>query len=108
MRIIRVAVQHIRILPAMFSANHVLNLPICFICISTKHKPHDMEELSDVLKDFGSRIQNESRIMNLKIKPTYRKILAQMKSILFRVPLRYHATSPRGSRKYKEDMEGKN
>lgn len=30
------------------------NLPICFICTSTKHKPHDMEELSEVLKDFGS------------------------------------------------------
>lgn len=48
-----------------------------------------MEELSEVLKDFGNRIQNESRILNSKIKPTYSKILAQMKSILFRVPLRY-------------------
>lgn len=65
------------------------NLPICFICTSTKHKPHDMEELSEVLKDFGSRIQNESWIMNSKIKPTYRKILAQMNSTLYRVPLRY-------------------
>lgn len=65
------------------------NLPICFICTSTKHKPHDMEELSEVLKNFCSRIQNESRILNSKIKPTHRKILAQMKSTLLRVPLRY-------------------
>ncbi|XP_048743290.2 uncharacterized protein LOC125656745 [Ostrea edulis] len=87
------------------------NLPLCLICSSTKHKPHDMVELIEIKKEIIGSIETENEVLR-NLKPVYQQILQHTESRLLFLSVNYqkqrdniHKSRGRAILKSKEEID---